>query len=77
MKIIFLVRVYDPSVPPVKCLERDVMLYEHVWQSRVEVKHYSVNRVTAFEVLKHNTSVKGRTHSCCILSGIDVALLRV
>ena len=53
------------------------MLYEHVWQSWVEVKHYSVNHVTAFEVLKHNTSVKGGTHLCCVLSGIDAALLRV
>ena len=38
-----------------------------MWQSRVEIEHYSVayfDRVTAFKVLSHKTSVKGMAHMC-------------
>ena len=39
----------------------------HMWQSQVEIEHYSVayfNRVTVFETLQRSTSVKGRPHMC-------------
>ena len=38
----------------------------HMWQSRVEIKHYSVAYFdcgTAFEVLQRGTSVKGGAHT--------------
>ena len=41
-----------------------------MWQSRVEIEHYSVayfNCITAFKALLHRTSVKGGTHYMCKL----------
>ena len=43
--------------------------YIYVWQSWVEIKHYSVayfDHVTALQVLKRRTLVKGRAHMCCV-----------
>ena len=40
-----------------------------VWQSWVEIKHYSVAyfyHVTALQVLKHRTLVKGGARMCCV-----------
>ena len=49
----------------------------YMWQSRVEIEHYSVayiDRVTAFEALYHSISVKGGAHMRSVdLSGIDAA----
>ena len=49
----------------------------HMWQSRVEIEHYSVtyfDRITTFEVLYRSTSVKGGAHThYADLSGIDAA----
>ena len=41
----------------------------YVWQSRVEIKHYSIayfDHVTALQVLKHRSSVKGGVCTCCV-----------
>ena len=41
----------------------------HMWQSLVEVKHYSIayfDCITTFKVLWHRTSVKDGVHACCI-----------
>ena len=41
----------------------------HMWQSRVEIEHYSVAyfyRITAFEALQRKTSVKGEAHTHCV-----------
>ena len=41
-----------------------------MWQSRVEIEHYSVayfDRITAFEVLKCRTFIKGGAHMCCVI----------
>ena len=38
-----------------------------MWQTRVEIKHYSVayfNRVMASKVLQRSTSIKGGAHMC-------------
>ena len=51
----------------------------HVWQSRVEIEHYSVvyfTRITAFEPMYCRTSIKGRAHTHCTymyLSGTRTA----
>ena len=40
-----------------------------MWQSRVEIEHYSVayfDRITVFEVLNCRTSIKGGAHICCV-----------
>ena len=40
-----------------------------MWQSRVEIKHYSVvyfARITAFKTFKCGTSVKGGAHTFCV-----------
>ena len=46
-----------------------------MWQSGVEIKHYSVayfDCITAFEVLQRRTSVKGGAHMRCVnVAGID------
>ena len=43
-----------------------------VWQSRVEIKHYSIDRIAAFEALQRRTSVKGGAHMRCVnVVGID------
>ena len=43
-----------------------------VWQSRVEIEHYSVDRIAAFQALHRRTSVKGEAHTCCVnVVGID------
>ena len=37
-----------------------------MWQSQVEIEHYSVAyfaRITAFEVLQRETSIKGGVHA--------------
>ena len=37
-----------------------------MWQSRVEIEHYFIayfDRITAFKVLYHSTSVKGGAHT--------------
>ena len=50
-----------------------------MWQSRVEIEHYSdayFDCVTAFEALQRSTSIKGGTHTSCVL-GIDAASLHV
>ena len=42
---------------------------EHMWQSQVEIEHYSIacfSCVAAFEALQHETSIKGRAHTHCI-----------
>ena len=53
----------------------------YMWQSWVEIKHYSVayfDRVTAFKVLQPGTSVKGGAHMHYVdLSGIHASSLRV
>ena len=41
----------------------------HMWQSRVENKHYSVayfDRTRALTTLYLRTSVKGGAHTCCV-----------
>ena len=41
----------------------------YVWQSRVEIKHYSVayfDHVTILQVLKHRTLVKGKARMWCV-----------
>ena len=52
-----------------------------MWQSRVEIEHYSIayfNRVTAFEALYRSTSIKGGARTCYVdLSDIDGASLRI
>ena len=43
--------------------------YHHIWQSWVEIKHYSVayfDHVTAFKALQCRTSVEGRAHMCSV-----------
>ena len=38
----------------------------HMWQSRVEIEHCSIvyfDHITAFEVLKHSTSIMGGAHT--------------
>ena len=43
-----------------------------VWQSWVEIEHYSVDRIAAFEALHRRTSVKGGAHMGCVnVVGID------
>ena len=40
-----------------------------MWESRVEIKHYSVayfDHVTVLQVLKCRTLVKGGAHMCCV-----------
>ena len=40
-----------------------------MWQSQVEIKHYSVgyfDRITAFEALYSRTSIKGGADTCCM-----------
>ena len=44
-------------------------IYIFQWQSRVEIKHYSVayfDHVTALQVLKRRTLVKGGACKCCV-----------
>ena len=44
-----------------------------LWQSRVEIEHYSIshfNRITAFEALKHSTSVMGGAYTRYVNSQI-------
>ena len=44
-------------------------VYHHIWQSRIEIKHYSVAcfiHISAFEALYHRTSVKSGAHTHCI-----------
>ena len=54
---------------------------KHLWQSQVEIEHYSVayfNRVTMFKVLLCTTSVKGGAHMRYIdLSAIHASSLSV
>ena len=41
----------------------------YMWQSQVEIKHYSIayfDHVTVLQVLKCKTSVKGGAHTCCV-----------
>ena len=53
----------------------------YMWQSRVEIEHYSVayfDCITVFEVLYRSTSIKDGAHTHYVdLSGIDVASLLV
>ena len=53
----------------------------YMWQSQVEIKHYSVayfDHITAFKVLYHSTSVKGGAHTHYVdLLGIDADSLLV
>ena len=50
-------------------------MYTYMWQSRVEIEHYSVacfDRIAAFEALQRRTSVKGRAHTHCVnVASID------
>ena len=52
-----------------------------MWQSRVEIEHYSVayfDRIAAFEALLRRTSVKGGAHTCCVnVASIDEFTHRV
>ena len=44
----------------------EVLIVYILWQSRVEIEHYSVtyfDRVTVLEALKRSTSVKGGAHT--------------
>ena len=44
-------------------------MMSYMWQSRVEIEHYSVvyfNHITVFEVLWRGTSVRGGAHTRCI-----------
>jgi len=41
----------------------------HMWQSRVEIKHYFVahfNRIITFEALYHSTFIMGGAHMRCV-----------
>ena len=53
----------------------------HMWQSRVEIEHYSVAyfaRIAAFEALLRGTSVKGGIHTHCVnVASIDEFAQRV
>ena len=49
-----------------------------MWQSQVEIKHYSIaysvayfDHVTALQMLKCKTSVKGGAHTCCV-NGVSI-----
>ena len=57
------------------------IIYMYMWQSRVEIEHYSVayfDCITVFEVLYRSTSIKGGAHTRYVdLSGIDAASLLV
>ena len=47
------------------CTARHRLGHAYVWQSWVEIEHYSVaqfDRVTTFEALQRKTSVKDRAH---------------
>ena len=52
-----------------------------MWQSRVEIEHYSVayfDHIAAFEALLRRTSVKGGIHTCCVnVASIDEFAQRV
>ena len=37
-----------------------------MWQLRVEIKRYSVDRIAALEALQCRNSVKGGAHTCCV-----------
>ena len=50
----------------------------YMWQSQVEIKHYSIeysvayfDHVTALQVLKCKTSVKGGARMCCV-NGVSI-----
>jgi len=46
--------IIGPGTFSKSCILGSYTLYIHVWQSRVEIKHYSVanfDHITAFEVL--------------------------
>ena len=53
----------------------------HMWQSRVEIEHYSVayfTRIAAFEALWRRTSVKDGAHTSCVnVASIDEFTQRV
>ena len=53
----------------------------YVWQSRVEIEHYSVayfDRIAPFEALLRRTSVKGGVHTRCVnVASIDEFAQRV
>ena len=57
------------------------IIYMYMWQSRVEIEHYSVayfDCITVFEVLYRSTSIKDGAHTHYVdLSGIDLASLLV
>ena len=59
----------------------EAAIHMYMWQSRVEIKHYSVayfDHITAFKVLYRSTSIKGGAHTRYVdLLGIDAALLLV
>ena len=43
-----------------------MQIITHMWQSRVEIEHCSIvyfDHITAFEVLKHSTSIMGGAHT--------------
>ena len=49
------------------------MLENYVWQSRVEIEHYSVAYfacIAVFETLQHVTSIKGGAHMRWVNSSI-------
>ena len=52
-----------------------------MWQSRVEIKHYSIayfDRIAGFEALYRRTSVKGGAHMRCVnVASIDEFTQRV
>ena len=51
---------YTYPPPPI-----NTTIHVHMWQSRVEIEGYSVvyfDRIAAFEVPYHGTSVKGGAH---------------
>ena len=44
-------------------------MYLYMWQSRVEIEHYSVayfDRIAVFKALLCRTSVKGGADTCCV-----------
>ena len=56
------------NAPPIQLLTK-WNINQYMWQSQVEIEHYSVayfDRITVFEVLKCRTSVKGGAHICCV-----------